>query len=113
MKEVGDCGAAFVSLWPVLQLLAKALTLHLACGSHITLSGSAVMTTSLGTGQTQIQVPGLAVSSLLSFLFSMNENGIVKSLLHGMKSLTKWMHVTILSNIAACAPVYGRDALIT
>lgn len=64
------------------------------------------MTTSLGTG--------LAVSSLLFlFLVSMNENGIVKSLLHGMKSLTKWMHATILSNIAACAPVCGRDALIT
>ena len=111
LKEGGDFGAAFASLWPVLQLLwLSHCILHVA----VTLSGSAVMTTlpSPGTGQTQIRVPGLAVSYLLAFLFPMNENGIVKSLLRGMKSLTKRTHATILSNIATCAPVCGRDALI-
>lgn len=34
MKEVGDFGTAFASLWPVLQLPAMALTLRLASGSH-------------------------------------------------------------------------------
>lgn len=82
--------------------------LHVA----VTLSGSAVMTTSLGTGQTQIQVPGLAVSSLLSFLFPMNENGIVKSLFHGMKSLTK-MDACYHPLKHTCAPVCDRDTLIT
>lgn len=100
--------AVFASLWPVLQLLIMAFTLQLACGSHIaTVSGRAVMTTSLGTGQTQI----LAISSLDLFLL-MNENGVTKSLLHGVMSLTRGMHDNILSNIAFCAQVYSRDALM-
>lgn len=49
-REVGDMDAVSASLWPVLQLLTKAFTLQLACGSHITTVSGRTMTNSFGTG---------------------------------------------------------------